>query len=527
MAAIVPAYVSDAALAAQLEHEVALDGCRLYRARDGADLSRAMRRPDAFVALVDATMPGVDVEALLDHKRAGGIRAEVVVLHAPADTGVARAAEALGAFACLPRNATVRAIAATVRLAIARMERERLLMDSHEQLERARQRHETLALDIKRRLLQSQSKVNSDGFRAGTAGVRASAGDVDFVGPICPTPSRLEWVLGTVHGTGDMDDVIAAAALKQDYLRLMAARNAGDDDARPDLADLLDALVDRAEWNGVVGEGQPDLAVGRFDAESGQLSMLTTGSPCVLLYGADSRSARPVRPRAATQGAVEARAVELQVEPGDIVAVCSAGLPGARSRTVGPFGQDELGRILAAHAARPPWELADALLAAAVQHCGGARYARADMSCIVLDLQPVHASEGTVLALDRCIEELRRVRAFCRDLAAPVLTHEATQRLVLAADETMSNIVRHAGGDHGSEPVEIHGHRNGDSVEVEFRYAGRSFAPAVPSCLPDAEEYPEGGFGLYIIDHTADGVSYERGEDGRNRVRLTVCGAER
>ena len=115
---------------------------------------------------------------------------------------------------------------------------------------------------------------------------------------------------------------------------------------------------------------------------------------------------------------------------------------------------------------------------------------------------------------------LLRVRAFCRRLARPVLSEQDTARLVLAADEAMSNIVRHGGG--RGEPVEIVGTPTADKVLVEFRYSGHEFQPPAHLELPpDSEPPPEGGYGLYIIDRSADQVEYYRDGDD-NCIRLVV-----
>ena len=84
----------------------------------------------------------------------------------------------------------------------------------------------------------------------------------------------------------------------------------------------------------------------------------------------------------------------------------------------------------------------------------------------------------------------------------------------------MTNAVRHSEPEDPASPVDVVLQALADRMVLEIRYDGKDFAPGKVG-LPDVTEYPEGGFGLYIIEQSVDEVEYGVAVDGRNFVRLT------
>jgi serine/threonine-protein kinase RsbW len=94
---------------------------------------------------------------------------------------------------------------------------------------------------------------------------------------------------------------------------------------------------------------------------------------------------------------------------------------------------------------------------------------------------------------------------------------EFDAQAVSAVGEAFNNIAIHgyAGGGSGDVDIEV----DSDGIEVVIRLmdTGRSFDPStVP--VPDLDELPECGMGLFIMNSFMDEVRYTPGSDGKPNV---------
>jgi anti-sigma regulatory factor (Ser/Thr protein kinase) len=322
--------------------------------------------------------------------------------------------------------------------------------------------------------------------------------------------------IGTEPAGRGLDAVLGAALCKQAYL-------AAPIDRHHDLLDLLTPVLDECERYGGWDAAPPGWLLLRLSSGERESAAVCLGDFMLAHYCAERAEWRLVDWQPAGEVRVEAvRRWSEPMRPGDMLVACSRGLVSTASGT-GSMDSDRLLSILWDTDGSPD-DIARELAAAAARQAGGAPRMRGDATCLVAGRTAgvVGGKDGeAVLEVERRMDELLRVRAFCRDLARPVLCEEDSARLVLAADETMSNIVRHAGRE--DLPVEMRGNRAEGRVQVEFRYQGPAFQPSDAPELPDASDpYPEGGYGLYIIHRSADQVEYSR-DGGVNRVCLTVA----
>jgi len=135
-----------------------------------------------------------------------------------------------------------------------------------------------------------------------------------------------------------------------------------------------------------------------------------------------------------------------------------------------------------------------------------------------------YVSELTQLAAIRAFieEECRRGWGAARSGGG---THPATavetalDQLLLAVQETASNIVRHGYHDEASRPIRVVLEVSADEVRLFFHYPGRDFDPEqVPP--PAFDGTREGGFGIYLIRQLVDEVHYHRDSTGLCSVHL-------
>lgn len=122
------------------------------------------------------------------------------------------------------------------------------------------------------------------------------------------------------------------------------------------------------------------------------------------------------------------------------------------------------------------------------------------------------------------LSELARVRGFVREmcqLLCPHLGVTDVDRLELAVHETTANIILHGYG--GTRPGRIHVEMavSRGWVRTRLFHQGDEFAPEAVT-LPEAQEYREGGYGLYVIHHSVDEVRYFAHQQRGQCTELTV-----
>jgi serine/threonine-protein kinase RsbW len=81
----------------------------------------------------------------------------------------------------------------------------------------------------------------------------------------------------------------------------------------------------------------------------------------------------------------------------------------------------------------------------------------------------------------------------------------------LVVSEACTNAILHAGEAYPGEKIEIAFKIQEDRLTIDVKDRGSGFDfEAIP--LPDFENHPEDGYGLYIIKEKMDQVSYQKGE---------------
>lgn len=99
-------------------------------------------------------------------------------------------------------------------------------------------------------------------------------------------------------------------------------------------------------------------------------------------------------------------------------------------------------------------------------------------------------------------------------------------RIVLAVDEAVANIIEHAyeADSMGEAEIGIHLHADEDRFAVCVSDTGRTFDPAQIMPLNMAEHVRKGhksGLGIFLMRKIMDEVSYRFAESGRNELRMT------
>jgi serine/threonine-protein kinase RsbW len=96
---------------------------------------------------------------------------------------------------------------------------------------------------------------------------------------------------------------------------------------------------------------------------------------------------------------------------------------------------------------------------------------------------------------------------------------EIFERLNLALNELLSNVIIHANQSNPEKDLTVCMQITEDAIKIELTHAGIAFNPS-RNDLPDIESLPEGGFGLFLISSAFDEVNYYTDPDGTQKIRL-------
>jgi serine/threonine-protein kinase RsbW len=121
------------------------------------------------------------------------------------------------------------------------------------------------------------------------------------------------------------------------------------------------------------------------------------------------------------------------------------------------------------------------------------------------------------------LSQLATVRRFVETAGASLNVSRAlTEPLILAVDESLSNIIQH-GYQQQTGTITIEVERAADALIVRLQDQAPPFDPTArpdPDVSQPLHQRPVGGLGVYLTRRSVDSVSYERTPAGDNRLTL-------
>lgn len=212
-------------------------------------------------------------------------------------------------------------------------------------------------------------------------------------------------------------------------------------------------------------------------------------------------------------------------EPGDVFVFYSDGITEARNADGEFYGEFRLYECVRTATDRSPDGLVNAIRESVVSFCGRELF-QDDLTCVVVRIRPEEwkastTQESRVFPSD--LRELARIRQWVNDLwmrwAPKGHSESGLYRLVLAINEVASNVMRHAYGGDASQRIRIRASVQGTVFRLELAHTGEPFDPeSKPSPAFDGSQ--DGGFGVYIIENSVDGIVYSRNDGDWHTIRI-------
>jgi phosphoserine phosphatase RsbU/P len=227
-------------------------------------------------------------------------------------------------------------------------------------------------------------------------------------------------------------------------------------------------------------------------------------------------------------------AVELMLEPGDLLVAFTDGVTEARNPDAELFGEARLRDLLGGLRDGTPGVAVAAILDGVRAFAGSAEQAD-DIAILALRYAGpgvANASAPPDLSLDlrATLDDLGRaaaaVRAVCETRG---VSREPTDDVLLALDEIVANVIKYGYRDDPGGSITVRLRIGGDAVSLEIHDRAPAFDP-LQARRPDIElpldARPAGGLGIFLARSVVDTMEYERA-DGENRLRVTRSLARR
>jgi len=352
-------------------------------------------------------------------------------------------------------------------------------------LERARRREAEIGARIQQSLLIGQQPRRIDGLDVAALTIPSLWIDGDFYDFVVHSDSCIDLVVGDVMGKG-VPAALVGAAVKSSVLRAVGSLVA----QTPGVLPRPDAIVNRVH----AAVAQQLIDVERF----------------------------------VTLGILDDEVYEehrFEVNEGDIFVFYSDGITEAVDSAGDLYSEERLASLVAAHEDLDSAALIDTIRTDVVSFTGTDSFAD-DLTCVAVAVTNpaarLCAPAELVIRSDQA--ELERLRAFVREFCATVPAIEDDEKwlgeLLVAVQETTTNIIRHAHEGQSADSILATLEAQRNSVRVRLEHRGTDFTPG-SAPAPRFDGSQERGFGLYLVSECVDHVQYLKLTDGWQAVHLT------
>ncbi len=353
--------------------------------------------------------------------------------------------------------------------------------------------------------------------------------DGDFYDFIEYDENCFDLIVGDVMGKG-IPAALVGAATKSCFLRAVGQLQYAEKNASPEPKNIVGWVNEEMTDKLMQFESFITVCYARFDFAENCLTFVDGGHTKTIFYERKNAAISSLEGDNMPLGFSLRETYEERIQPfseGDVFFFFSDGITETRNEEGEFFGDERLADFIKKSAHLEPQTLIDELLSE-LRRFSDAKTFADDLTCVAVRIEEETNSNFKRVwrqEIKSNLQELAKARRFVRQ-AVEVFSHEqiideAVAELELAANEALTNIIRHAHAEKLNSLIEISArYVEKDVIEIAFFYEGADFDPErVPAPLFDGSQ--TGGFGVYIIENSVDCVAYSRESDGRNRIVMT------
>jgi sigma-B regulation protein RsbU (phosphoserine phosphatase) len=381
---------------------------------------------------------------------------------------------------------------------------------------------------VQQMLLFTPPPTNIPGLEIAALSLPSRRIDGDFYDFFHHGEDQLDVVVADVMGKG-LQSALVAAAAKSNLLEALfhlSGKRAPGFGALPEPSEVVTLAHAYMSPKLIELETFVTLIYARFDMVRRQLSMVDCGHTGVVLVRSASGECETVMgPNLALGISTDELfdQVVINFEAEDLIVFYSDGFTEARNANRELFGLARFIECIKKNRQLSPEALVQALRSAAKTFTGSDQLYD-DQTCVVVR---VGAVPPPLIRLAREItselRSLRSAREFVREFCGLVPTARISESdvaaLELAANETVSNIIKHAYHQRADQKILLEAQAYPDRVAIEFHYVGDRFREPEAS-LPAFDGSRDSGFGLFLVRSSVDQLRHTIDDRGRNQIDL-------
>ncbi|WP_157271795.1 SpoIIE family protein phosphatase [Azohydromonas aeria] len=390
------------------------------------------------------------------------------------------------------------------------------------ELERARQRELRIGARIQQTLLVQRPDQRLPGLWLSTFNQASQGIDGDFV-EFLPLGNRgIDIVVGDVMGKG-VSAALIGAATKMQISRCVAELMATPEhrDELPSPAQIMGAVSRALTPNLQQLEAFVTLCHLRIDTRAGTLTWVGCGHEEPVLLTPDG-SRRVLANQHPPLGVLDEDSFQqdtLQLGPEESLFMCSDGAVDALLPDGSRMGREQILALVAELLQYVPTPAALLhLLRRRLQDMGAEFKDDVTLALAMRSLSQPLRSRRELPARLEAIYDVRGLVEYRARQAG--LAEDERALFVVACVEAFTNVVRHGQGRPDDAPVELVVAIDDTAMVVEMVHLGEAFEAPGPVALGELDDYPEGGFGMFIMHSASDSVEHLH-RNGVNTVRLT------
>jgi len=497
-------------------------------------LERLSDKIDAVI--LDLQMPVMDGMECLRHVRNRYPDLKPIILTASDDVSNAVDSMKQGAFDYVIKPFKTRDLVALVQKAYASHDQARRLRKAEIELAQAREHEISTAARIQESLLLGRPPQNLEGVQIANMTIPSQKIDGDFYDFLRHSELCFDLVVGDVMGKG-IPAALLGAAVKSHLLRVLVelTRQGGGEVFPPTEKIVASVHRDMIEQMEDL-ETFVTLIYARFELTQKIFTFVDCGHMRTIHFKADVNEISLLQGQNMPLGFPEVepfRPVSVPFGAGDLFFFYSDGLTEAKNGAGELFGEKRLAALVRENARCDPETLNQRIRREIVTFSQSEIF-EDDFTCVVVRIEkekPVkpNKSAESKFELTSDLSNLNDVRIFVREVcqkipAGRIKTHEI-EKIVLAANEVVVNIIKHAYQGRNDGQIQIDANVSKNAITFQFFDRGEPFDPDSAEA-PKFDGSQDGGFGLYIISQSVDEVTYSRSEEGLNctRVKINLSG---
>lgn len=416
-------------------------------------------------------------------------------------------------------------VAAEISAALHHIEVENRRLRAERELELSRRREEDTGFKIQQMLLFQRPPEDICGASIAAITIPSQQVDGDFYDFFKFNDQVFDVIIADVMGKGTTAALLGAAT-KSHFMRAITHLNALAPGAIPQPQEVVSHVHKEMTRRLIDIESFVTVFYARFDMTQGKLIYVDCGHPKPILFRAGSGACEMLAGENLFLGADERETYQqtsVDLHEGDLVLMYSDGVIDAENKQRDFFGVERLCELAARHGQMEPVQMLDKIIMELISFASSEGPSD-DLTCVAVKVEPALETIVPMRAeLDILSEpeELSRVRGFVLALGPRLgkkVNDHDLNRLELAVNEAVSNIMRHAYHGQRDRPIHIEAEVRPTRAVVRLFHWGQPYDPH--QALAKRPDKHIGGYGLSIISQCVNHVRYIPAGQGKSCVEL-------